>query len=222
MDINCYAYAIGRSQGLDPGSISGENDKNGDGISDYLLSGSVANVASCVKEDLLALGYTVTQYSQTILNTTVSDHVKLICVRTDTDGIQYYSFYDYHLMSKGEDGNWYHKPGFTHPLKYLYTPSNDRIWVAEWYDVQEEKYFRNLTYTYDSILYFIEYTTPHVYEYEIYGTDQHIRNCTICDDVDGTIMNCVYINDVCKMCGRIKITSGGVITSIDQEESDAA
>ena len=122
-------------------------------------------------------------------------------------------------MKLEEDGFWYHKPGRTCLLKYKHTPSSGTDWTLEYYDGEEA--LRQEMVTYDSEIYFIEYTTPHTYKYEMYGYEQHIRICTICGETAGTPMTCMYFNTVCKSCGRTKITGGGIITSLKQEEGMA-
>lgn len=64
----------------------------------------------------------------------------------------------------------------------------------EYYDGDETKRVEEITY--DSEIYFIEYTTPHVWEVEYYGmtsggTHQHISRCTVCGDANGDpIISC--------------------------------
>lgn len=199
---NCYAYAIGETEETHPGWISKTGDKDADNRPDYIETGCVLLAAECVRDDLVELGYTVTKFTTTQPNTSISEHTKLICIRTDVDGFQYYGFYDYHLMKKGEDGNWYHKPGFTNPLRYLYTPSNGNDWIREYYDGQIVKR--------DELIYYIEYITPHKWNYEATSTNQHTRTCTICG-VEETI-NCDYSYTYagenrhtarCSVCNRV-------------------
>ena len=198
LNYNCYAYAIGcYDRIVNPGTFSNN------AIS---MDTSISGIAGSVRTDLQALGYTVLSVSNTMPAVTVSDHTHLICVRKDVDGVIMVEggmailLKDYHFMRLGQDGNWYHKPGQTNPLRYKYTPSNDRIWVVESYD--GESYDRVEGWTYDSEIYFIGYTTPHTYEYAMCGNEQHILTCTICGQTTGSASACVYVNDYCTSCGR--------------------
>ena len=201
---NCYAYAIDYSQGMNPGDFSGTGDENGDGWPDYIFTGSVSDAADCVRSDLDIFGYTVTKFTTTRPNTSVTAHTKLICIRTDVDGVNTRGYCDYHFMKKGEDGNWYHKPGATNPLRYLYTPSNGTDWVCEGYDGTEETYFRYTWMTYDSEIYYIEYTIPDDWAWKYCGNGQHIQTCSVCGDTKGSALACVYKNGstTCSLCGN--------------------
>ena len=228
-NYNCYAYAIGQEERLDPGVsiwISLGNE-----ASRYKYNGyaNMNTITFWIESDLEYFGYIVNSITTTRPDTQVGDHVHLICVRKDADGIYLGTtsdgvdeyFHDYHFMKLGEDGNWYHKPGQTNPLRYNYQPTNERSWLSEGYYKDDNGYFWYFfdpECTYDSEIYFIEYTTPHTYEYQMYGGTQHVRVCTICGET-GTPASCFYINNVCKFCGRIKISGGGIITSIRQEEN---
>ena len=216
---NCYAYAIGYAEKINPGVIKWIDNGNLEADYDYNWHANVGTVAEWIEYDLESLGYTVTSRTITNPNTTVSSHTNLICVRIDLDGELYYGFRDFHLMKKGLDGNWYHKPGGTNPLRYKYTPTNGNAWVSEGYKGATGEYFRDELFTYDSDIWFIEYTTPHEWEY-VYcgtpnGTHQHINTCTICWQTSGTAIACTYRtgSDVCKICGHNKnaaITSLGI------------
>ena len=79
------------------------------------------------------------------------------------------------------------------------TPTNGREWVGEW-SVGSET-FRDDEFTYESEIYFIEYTTPHAYAWKHCGSDQHIRTCTICGETIGLPMSCRYDSeDTCTLC----------------------
>ena len=203
---NCYAYAIGESDWIDPGVLDWTAKGNDQDMYDFNDTANIYTIANLVEDDLISKGYTVTAVSSSMPNTTVTEHSNLICVRKDTDGV-YYQYgtyflriYDYHFMKLCENGSWYHKPGGTNPLRYLYVPTNNRIWVGE-YGIEEDTY-RDMELTYDSDIWFIEYTTPHKYEYEYCGSNQHILTCNICGETSGTAKNCVYLNNICKHCGR--------------------
>lgn len=174
-NYNCYGYAIGYYDKIDPGSLSNNS---------ISMETSISDIAGSVRADLQALGYTVLTVSATMPTVTVSDHTNLICVRKDVDGVyllvngSYYLIKDYHFMKLGQDGYWYHKPGETNPLRYHFTPTNSSVWISE--GRNENGLFQYLNWTYDSEIWFIEYTTPHVWNYVSAGTNQHRRTCTIC------------------------------------------
>ena len=182
----------------------------------YNDQANIYTIACWVEDDLIAKGYTVSPLSTNMPNTAVAPHTNLICVRKDTDGYykQYDNYiflvYDYHFMKLCENGYWTHKPGGTNPLRYLYTPTNGREWVGEW-SVGSQT-FRDEELTYDSEIYFIEYSTTHTYAWKYCGSDQHIRTCTICGDTTGLPMFCRYNSeDLCTLCDHY----GG----IDQADS---
>lgn len=194
----CYSYVMGYTYYVQPGEIEWRN--NGLDPNKYVYNYSAANVvliANRVEDDLVSLGYTVITNSNSMPDTIVSEHTHLICVRKGTG-----EFTDYHFMKLSEDGYWYHKPGQTNPLRYKYTPSNDRPWVVEGYDGVNGVYVRYEDYVYDSEIYYIEYTTPHEWEYVYCNSSQHIKTCTICGETNGSVSACIYINNTCKFCGN--------------------
>lgn len=213
--FNCYAYAIdyyeyGRE--TTPGIFDWiKHDGNPKENFRYNWLANAYTVAGWVVDDLVALGYTVTNFSDTLPATDVADHTHLICVRTDLDGELLYGYRDFHFMKFGKDGYWYHKPGRTNPLRYKYTPSNDRIWVAESYNGATNTYSRTEEFTYDSEIWFIEYTTPHVWEYVFWESGQHIERCTICGEerlADCQWGSAAYVGlnchqFTCELCGGL-------------------
>lgn len=132
-DYNCYAYAIGEDEWIDPGVFDWVDKGNDSGTYAYNDQANIFTIAGLVEADLIALGCTVNAVSTTMPSTVAYEHINLICVRKDTDGCysQYEGYfvyvYDYHFMKLCENGNWLHKPGNTNPLQYLYTPTNDRV-----------------------------------------------------------------------------------------------
>ncbi len=203
LEYNCYAYAIGEDEGLNPGvSLWLSLGNNADQYY-YNHYANMYTITSWVQSDLEYFGYTVNSITDTQPNTAVGGHVHLICVRKDadgiyqgttTDGVDVY-FHDYHFMKLEEDGYWYHKPGETNPLRYHYQPTNERSWLSEGYGLGNDGnfwYFVNQECTYDSEIYFIEYSTPHTYVYASCGSNQHISTCTICGETTGTAENCNY------------------------------
>ena len=213
-NYNCYAYVIGEEDGLDPGvSIWLSLDNEADTYF-YNHYANMNTITYWVRSDLEYFGYTVNSITDTQPNTEVGDHVHLICVRkdadgiyqgTNTDGVDVY-FHDYHFMKLEEDGYWYHKPGETNPLRYLYQPTNERSWLSEGYGLGDDGnfwYFVNLECTYDSEICFIEYTTPHAFAWKYCGSNKHIRTCTICGETEGLTLICRYNSEgVCTMCGH--------------------
>ena len=193
-EYNCYAYAIGKKEWLEPGvSIWLDLGNNKDEYA-YNCYANMSTITYWIESDLEYFGNTVNSITTTIPSIEVGGHTHLICVRKDADGVPWYYdedgdlkyFHDYHFMKMGEDGYWYHKPGKTNPLKYLYTPSNEKSWVSEGYNGANGIFFRYESVTYDSEIYFIEYTTPHTYAYESCGNGQHILTCTICGETTGS------------------------------------
>lgn len=204
---NGYGYAIGYYSNIDPGRIKWINDGNAASDFYYNEMANIYTIAGWVKGDLESLGRTVGQPTTTMPSTSVGGHANLICIRKDTTGYPglFGLEYDYHLMRKGSDGYWYHKPGETNPLRYKYIPTNSRIWVTEGYTGQ--MYFRDEDLTYESEIYFISYTTPHSWKNEYYGNDRHIQTCTICGITTGTPAMCMYVNDRCRTCGHVKLNT---------------
>lgn len=208
LNYTCYAYAIGDTVMRDPGQYYWISMGNSASTYIYIDNASISTIASWIEDDLESLGYTVGSVTTTNPNTNVNGHTKLICVRKDNNTVlagydqngNAVYIYDYHLMKLNADGYWYHKPGDTNPLRYKYTPTNSRIWVSEGYKGAENTYFRYEDFTYDSAIYFIEYTTPHDYEHKYCGSGQHIKTCTICQATTGIASNCIYVNGRCKVC----------------------
>ena len=185
-NYRCYSYVMDYTYYVQPGQIkwiiSGNNK---DDYSYNYAAANIQTIAEQVIEDLNKLGYQNIVSSTSMLNTTVSLHTHLICMRKDTD-----TTYDYHFMQLGLDGYWYHKPGQTNPLRYKYSPSNDRVWTAEGYDGETNRYYRYDNVTYDSEIYYIEFTTPHLWIFDSAAPSTHTRTCTICNHTE--TLNCNY------------------------------
>lgn len=219
LNYNCYGYAIDYYDRINPGAISGIT---------YVATASISTMASWVKSDLIALGYTVSGLSTTIPSTSVTDHTHVICIRKDDDGLYDSSSgiikYDFHFMKLKADGNWYHKPGTTCVLKYNYTPTNSRVWISEGYNGESYLYSSR---TYESTIYYITYTTPHEWAYHFYtvtdGVCYHINKCTVCGETSGSKIACTYKagSDSCTVCGQYKyiiVTSTGEVINDSQYE----
>lgn len=209
-NINCYGYAIGYDGWIAPGQVLFYVNGGSDPFPSQMY-GTVGNMAEYVCDDLEALGYEDITISTTVLGSLMvaTEHNRLICLRreTNTGG-------DFHFMVLEEDGNWYHKPGFSVPLRYHYTPSNDRTWVREGLD--DEGYFRDEDEVYASTIYYILYTIPCTSKRYVYNNnDTHILICSECEKVHGTVQNCVYVNNVCKTCGHHKFS--GAIMKLHME-----
>jgi hypothetical protein len=187
---NCYAYAIGLTERVNPGDFSGNNSAGE--INPYTL-------AEYIKADLEELGYTGV-YISSALHTT-SGHEKAICVRTGGwyDNQNWCMTHDYHVMRCDHNGSWYHKPGDTNPLRFKYTP-NYKVWVYEAFD--GTYYERDDAVRYDSVIWYVMYTTDHHYQYMSNGANQHILTCTVCGQTKGNAVRCIPVNGVCKVCGH--------------------
>ena len=137
---NCYAYSIGKTSGLQPGTLSGEN---------FSLSMDIGTMADVVLEDLAAEGYW--GMKTTTKPTALPDqYFKIIAIRKDTNNV------DYHFMRpyNGTLTSWSHKPGGTQPLKWNYTSPAAEIWSNE-HVVNGVAYAP--TVTYESTIYYILY-----------------------------------------------------------------
>lgn len=177
LNYRCYSYVMGYDEYVQPGQIEWILLGNQSSAYQYnFYSANIEAIAGNVEDDLEKLGYSYSEASTVMPNTNVSLHTHLICMRKDAD-----TSGDYHFMELGTDGYWYHKPGKTNPLRYDSVPSNDVPWVVECYDGSTGKYIRDTDITYESEIYYIEYTTPHEWDYASAGTNQHERVCTICD-----------------------------------------
>lgn len=202
---NCYAYAIGYDEWIHPGQI--EWIANGNASNTYFCNpyANALTMAQWVQNDLECLGHTVNDPTTTMPDIDVTAHHHLICIRKDDD-----DQLDFHLMVQKADGKWYHKPSKTNPLQYKFVPDSNVDWVYEVYD--GTYYTRNTDFTYESEIYFIEYTTNHKWSMAPTGSHQHIRTCSICHQTSGTASSCVFLNGVCRTCGRVN-TGGPSINS---------
>lgn len=216
LTYNCYAYAIGRDDWIEPGVLDWTNQGNDKDDYYYNQLANIQTIAGWVKDDLESLGYTVIKVSTARPIISVTDTLKLICVRKDEDGTSSLlgTTYDFHFMKLEKDGNWYHKPGKTNPLKYKYTPSNTRVWTSEGYGYNALHtalcYSRNEDKTYDSTIYYNEYETAHTWTYSYCGTNdgthQHIKTCSGCGETSGSATACTYkaTSSNCTVCGHNK------------------
>lgn len=210
LNYNCYAYAIFRSNQVNPGFTSQAFDH----------TASITEIAELVKGDLEHLGWKVLYSGETKPVASSALCKQIICVRKDTDG----SFnaagqriYDYHFMRQQPNGDWYHKPGNTNPLKYNHSPDNGLIWVSE--GKRENYYFRDPSLTYESNIVYITFCM-HDYEYRYChtsnGVHYHINTCTVCGNTKGSRLQCIYApgSNTCRICGQNK---NFIVTSLGRE-----
>ena len=105
---NCYAYAIGSDSNMQPGDASGRKPTN---------YADVDDVAESVRQDLIALGYTVRPLNGP--DDYISDNEYRIALRVGTTPdlciyLQYgVLYYDYHFMVQTDTGCWAEKHGTT-------------------------------------------------------------------------------------------------------------
>ena len=140
-NYNCYAYSIGLTSWRQP--------DGGAGYSYYDVSKSISSIADDVLADLDSLGYW--GYKTTTKPKSLPDkHFRVICVRKDTDNI------DYHFMKKSGSSlnNWIHKPGGTQPLKWNYSSPSKKVWTNEYV---YKGVAHAPTVTYESTIYYILY-----------------------------------------------------------------
>jgi len=146
LTYNCYAYAIGRTDGFYwPGKFSTIPNK-----SNFDIHDTVYTMACHVRADLMSQTFAKQCVAiTTTAPTSLSSGQSCMCIRKAAN--------DYHFM-KLKDGEWYHKPGQSAPLKYKYTPSTSRDW-------SNEALIRGTACpgdtTYDSTIYFLIYSKNH-------------------------------------------------------------
>lgn len=217
---NCFGYAIGIEEWLHPGISLWLANNNDMETYEYNGYANMQTLTSWIQSDLEYYGYTVNAISTSLPNVQVTEHTKIICFRKDlheTLMIDRHGLYelnhDYHFMRLDQNGNWYHKPGATNPLRYKYVPSNSRVWVSEWYDGNAQEYGRDTSFAYEGDIYFFQYSSPHQWTQQYYGimngSHCHISVCTVCGETNGAPMSCVYPagSNTCRICGHNKDTA---------------
>lgn len=157
LNYNCYAFAIERFEypqkyssyrriQYQPGNFSHNTELN-------IYRKSAEYIANAVKDDLVAIGHEESSISISTSIPTVNSNQQLICIRTSSANA---NDWDYHFMRfDSKTDAWYHKPGDSAILKYKYTPSNTRNWIAEGSKCGAEQLNNRITYT--STIYFIRY-----------------------------------------------------------------
>lgn len=143
---NCYAYAIGRTDDFHwPGRFSTAPNR-----SDFNTSDTVYTWACDVRADLMSSTFAKQCVAiTTTMPTSLTSTQSCICIRKGGN--------DFHFM-KLKDGEWYHKPGESVPLKYNYTPSTSRNWTNE---ALLEGGARAPTREYTGQIYYIIYSQNH-------------------------------------------------------------
>lgn len=140
LNYNCYAYSLGKTSGLQPGSRSGEY---------FSLTMSISDMADVVLADLATEGYWGYKTTQKP-NSLPDEYFRIIAMRKDTGNE------DYHFMKPygGSLNSWAHKPGGTQPLKWNYSSPGSAIWNNE-----ATAYGMTLApdVTYESTVYYILY-----------------------------------------------------------------
>lgn len=192
---NCYGYANGEQDYVDPGYYSNQAMSQMEDLD---------TIANLVKDDLVALGYTNVRVWNYATERDICAGVKTISLRIK-EGV------DYHFMRLDEDGEWYHKPGNTALLRYNYGDSLIVLWT-------NESYFRGTYYEadikYDSVICYITFGgSVHNWVYQYNSNNTHIRTCTICDATSGEVQACVFVNNTCKLCQHYNFS--GSIMSYD-------
>ena len=138
-NYNCYAYSLGKVNGLQPGTTSNTS---------FSMTMSISQMANVVLADLNTMG--CWGYKTTTKPSTLPDQwFKVICIRKDTGNL------DYHFMKMyGSLNSWAHKPGLTQPLKWNYSNPGAAIWTNEYvkYGVAHQG-----DVTYESQIYYIVY-----------------------------------------------------------------
>ena len=129
---NCYAYAISKPQGVNPGYYSGKKLK-------HL---KVDTVLKNVQSDLEKLGF---KHILVNKNYTPKKNEHMIALRCGSS--------DYHFMKRMMDGSWTHKPGNTAILKLKGNPWDYSVWRSEAYH-PSFGWITSKT-TYDSKIYYI-------------------------------------------------------------------
>lgn len=157
LNYNCYAFAIERFEypqkyssyrriQYQPGNFSHNTELN-------IYRKSAEYIANAVKDDLVAIGHEESSISISTSIPTLNSNQQLICIRTSSANA---NDWDYHFMRfDSKTDAWYHKPGDSAILKYKYTPSNTRNWIAEGSKCGAEQLNNRITYT--STIYFIRY-----------------------------------------------------------------
>ncbi len=146
IEYNCYAYALNLTDDFHwPGRFSNTPNQ-----SDFTINDSIYSLACDVMADLKSSTFSNNcVYVTSTRPTSLSSSQSCICIRKGSE--------DFYFM-KLDGSSWYHKPSWTNPLKYKYTPSNSRIWTNEnsKYGVA---YAGSTTYTSD--IYYIVYQKNH-------------------------------------------------------------
>ena len=137
---NCYAYAIGKTSGLQPGELFKR---------DFSIYMDISAMADVVLADLAEEGYW--GMKTTVKPDSLPDeYFRIIAIRKDTDNRDYHFMRPYNATLN----SWTHKPGGTQPLKWNYTSPEAEIWDNE---CVKNGVVYEPTITYESEIYYILY-----------------------------------------------------------------
>lgn len=197
--FNCYAYSIAKDYWLDPGGLAYyEEQKDNTLAPEYSLDTLDASVlAGYVKDDLVTLGWSRFHIQDDPLDTDdMCSNEYVICVRSGA--------LDYHFM-RYYNGMWLHKPSYTQPLQYKYTPSNDREWTNE--SITNGVY-RPYDIIYDGPIYYIRFNSHNFTSYTNHNTGTHTKYCSLCDYFESSSCDIEYVSNgssghyqSCALCG---------------------
>lgn len=209
MNYNCYAYSIGRNENPPQYATLRQYQPGDFSHSTFGMNLTISQMAEVVKEDLKALGYNYVSITTTQPNVQIGEN--LICIRKGSD--------DYHFMQYNA-GYWYHKPGFTSILKYNYQPTNDRIWIGEYVDMNGNAGLSFITY--DSDIYFIKYGSEFTWSVEnnfatLTGIKQDaisLENITIPSSINGFSVREISNSAFVDQSGLVKVTIPKTVTNI--------
>ena len=161
---NCYAYAIGKTDGFyAPGGFSYGS------IAGDVGSYSIYQIAIKTKEDL-QIGLSMPCVKLTTVRpyyTQLKSGQSAICVRKGKDGS---GGYDFHYMRLCSGDVWRHKPGGYAILQYKYYPDNSKNWTFESYD--GSNYFTT-DMVYSGTIYYLLYKNVHSLTYKATGDHYH-------------------------------------------------
>ena len=221
---NCYGYALGRKDWCNIGQFS-DNDLDvtyGYNCTGYFvnsLNNSIQELADYTVQDLHNLGYSCIYKTKNRFFEPFETQT-LICVRKSKT--------DFHFM-KYVDGSWLHKPGQTWILKYNFVPNVDEDWIVEAATMQNGQiiYQSNVGYPYTGDIYFIKYSSSHIYNsYHYHNSDMHEVTCNNCSNVLRTELhtfvpyNGAKPGKVCTKCGYILYKNGLGEVILKDDESN--
>ena len=202
LTYNCYAYALGRTDGFyKPGDFSEKT---------YSESLSISTLADYVIADLhnsSSTGYSlpcVWKSTSCPTYTSLRTGEYVICIRKDSQT----PYIDFHFMKLTSDG-WLHKPAWSNPLKYIGNPSTTVDWIGEGSYLNTAYIDTSLCYT--GTIYYIHYASTHDYStYVPYSSSYHRVYCD-CSDyyTESHHFQFFGAKQICSDCGYM--LGGGTI-----------